>query len=423
MQLTDLLKKLLRNRAVKIAILVSMFILFSEFVLADHILYEKYIPTQASLSVTNAVGSTESIACEMFVIGTTGNNVSFQLEKVQFALKREGGPLSNRYDIRVYNATATNTPDKVLTSQEYRDPQNYTLTASLVYYNFTVPAINVSNNKHYFACLHYNDTTPNQIHIFVNASGGYPNGGFVRWNTAWDTSLFTTRDMPFGIYGTPLDQVNPVTIILQPTNNTVLPKDIEVFIMTRFTDNFDLDKFNVTVLDPFSNTNKSIVVTGLTSNSITNTTSFYPSLEGIYTIIAESEDITPNFHKVVYKLNVTTREKLDSEVLRATKDLSNSINGVLDMIPVIMLYALFMVLGYWMILTRNTVSGWMLYSISVGFDFLISGILYNKYNPLANVNGGFYGATVAIFTFFLFALVFIKGLSFYLLQTRVKYTE
>lgn len=93
---------------------------------------------------------------------------------------------------------------------------------------------------------------------------------------------------------------------------------------------------------------------------------------------------------------------------------------VIKLIPMVMIYIALMAIGYWMITSYNTISGWLLYIASLGFDFLFIGYSYTEYiNPITTASIA--NALTWVFGFFCIVWILAKFITVLTLQQKVKY--
>lgn len=105
--------------------------------------------------------------------------------------------------------------------------------------------------------------------------------------------------------------------------------------------------------------------------------------------------------------------------LNSIEEINNNIYEVLNMLPLVLIYAVLMFLGYWLMISGNTISGWLLWIVSFGFDFLFAGLFYAQYYPEVTTQT-FKGVMILVFLYFIVIWIVGKGLSFIMLQRRIR---
>lgn len=114
---------------------------------------------------------------------------------------------------------------------------------------------------------------------------------------------------------------------------------------------------------------------------------------------------------------IDTTKTYDQVLLEQANRNLNLIYGVLNMLPLIMLYITFMVISIWLIRNNNVIAGLILYVFTLGFDTYITYWLVNTYTGnvgLANWELNFIG----IFAFMVSILVFVKMMVAVTLKTK-----
>lgn len=167
----------------------------------------------------------------------------------------------------------------------------------------------------------------------------------------------------------------------------------------------------------YNTTNQSLIINGSYLDSGLNSSTTYSYLLNI------------THNSTVYS-NRTLSAATTSNIVQVTnQDLNNTlaqqlfyiqkISTAVEMIPVVLIYAIFMCLGFYMISKGSVFTGWTLYAASIPFDFLFTGLLYEQYS--AKLTPGLTGQFIWLFLVGMVLWIGVKFIGLLRLQVRVKH--